>query len=173
MYFWDSRRLAVDLRNDAVPAATLRNYLMALLIVSTPALYLLVVPPDIWSGVSVIGSIAIIIIGVRRAYQANGGDEGTRFIEKSVALLLPLTIQSLVLAIIALISWALFDSELISRLTADQRSLIDSVSTALFELALQGWLLWRLVVHLRDMRAADTDASPDLNAPAPAAAPHR
>jgi hypothetical protein len=62
---------------------------------------------------------------------------------------------------------------LISRLTADQRSLIDSVSTALFELALQGWLLWRLVVHLRDMRAADTDASPDLNAPAPAAAPHR
>jgi hypothetical protein len=40
MYFWDSRQLAADLRNDAVPTATLRNYLMALLIVGAPSVFL-------------------------------------------------------------------------------------------------------------------------------------
>ena len=174
MYFWDSRRLAVDLRNDAVPASTLRNYLIALLLVSTPAMYLIFpTPPDIWSVISLFGGIAIIIIGIRYAYQANGGDEGQRFIEKSVALLLPLTIQSMALGFALALSWHVFRPSSLGRLSTDGTGLIDSTSQNLFWLALQVWLLWRLVVHLRDMRAADVDAPPDLNAPAPEAAPHR
>lgn len=174
MYFWDSRLLAIDLRYNAVPAATLRNYFIALLIVSTPALYLIFpTPPDIWSVISLFGGIAIIIIGIRYAYQANGGDEGQRFIEKSVALLLPLMIQSLALGFALGLSWYTFLSSSLERLSTDGTALIDSISQNLFWPALQVWLLWRLVVHLRDMRAADVDASPGLNAPVPEAAPHR
>ncbi|MFM7800088.1 MAG: hypothetical protein ACKPBA_14065, partial [Planctomycetota bacterium] len=79
MYFWDSRRLAVDLRNDAVPAATLRNHFIAVLLLGAPSVFYGVgsgTPPDAWDGLRVLGVIVIIIIGIRRAYQANGGDQG-------------------------------------------------------------------------------------------------
>jgi hypothetical protein len=65
MYFWDSRRLAVDLRNDAVPAATLRNYLIALLIVGTPSVFLGLSDgrrPDVWDGIYIVGLFVIVIL---------------------------------------------------------------------------------------------------------------
>ena len=185
MYFWDSRRLAADLRNDAVPAATLRNHLIAWLLIGVPGAFTPLgstgngkaSDAGYWQEAFLIGcSIVIIVIGIRRAYQANGGDQGSRFVEKSVALLLPLTIQAIVffvsvmllilysLNVLAYRGWAGYEIL--------DRSLIDAVWTTLLVLTVQSWLLWRLVVHLRDMRRADVDASPPLNAPAPAAAPH-
>jgi hypothetical protein len=154
MYFWDSRQLAADLRNDAVPTATLRNYLMALLIVGAPSVFLGLVDgqkPDVWDGIYTVGFLIIVILGIMHAYRANGGDQGTRFIEKSVALLLPLTIQSFAVAIVMAGVIYFADSALTSRLSADGKVLTEKISSTIFALGLHAWVLWRLVVHLRDM----------------------
>ena len=153
MYFWDSRRLAVDLRNDAVPAATLRNHFIAVLLLGAPSVFYGVgsgTPPDAWDGLRVLGVIGIIIIGIRRAYQANGGDQGTRFVEKSVALLWPLTIQSFVLAVSLTVMSLALDSVMDGRLSADGKALMDDVSMVVLELAVQAWVMWRLVLHIPD-----------------------
>jgi hypothetical protein len=163
MYFWDSRRLAVDLHNDAVPAATLRNYLIALLIVGAPSVFLGLSDgrrPDVWDGIYIVGLFVIVILGVMRAYQANGGDQGTRFMEKSVALLLPLTIQSFAFGFVMVGVIYFAESAFSSRLSADGKVLMESTSSTLLELGLHAWVLWRLVVHLRDMR----DETPNTTA---------
>ena len=170
MYFWDSRRLAVDLRNDAVPASTLRNYLIALLIFGAPSVFYGLYAggsPDVWDGVRILGSLAIIIIGILRAYQTNGGDDGSRFIEKSVALLLPLGIQSLVLFGALILAWVPVEQALSARLSADGGALVSDLSSVLFEYALHGWLMWRLVVHIADtvVDSAEQAGAPDAEAP--------
>ena len=153
MYFWDSRQLAKDLRDDAVPARTLRNYLMALLIVGAPTVFLALgggSPPDAWDGAYVIAQVILIIIGVQRAYQANDGDQGSRFVEKSVALMLPLTMQSLVLGMAVVGILLALDAPLAAHLSVQGKALSDEISSLLVGLTLQAWVLWRLIVHLPD-----------------------
>lgn len=163
MYFWDSRRLAKDLRNDAVPAATLRNHLIAWLLIGLPGSFHPIGPTvsgeasdaGYWHEALLIGfSIVIIIIGIRRAYQANGGDQGRRFVEKSVALLLPLTIQAAVFFVVVFLSYSYFMNAWALQVWARgeilDRALIDAVSTTLLTLAAQVWVMWRLVVHIPD-----------------------
>lgn len=162
MYFWDSRQLAVDLRNDAVPAATMRNYFIALLIIGAPSVFLSLADgqkPDVWDGINTVGYLIIVILGIMYAYRANGGDQGTRFIEKSVALLLPLTIQSFALALVLAAVVYFAESALASRLSADGKVLMEGMSSTLFAFGLHAWVLWRLVVHLRDMRNATPDTT--------------
>lgn len=170
MYFWDSRRLAVDLRNDAVPASTLRNYFIALLILGAPSVFYGLYAggtPDVWDAVRILGSIAIIIVGILRAYQTNGGDEGSRFIEKSVALLLPLGIQSFVLFGALFVAWVPVEQALSARLSADGNALASDLSSVLFEHALYAWLMWRLVVHIADtvVDSAEQVGAPEAEAP--------
>ena len=153
MYFWDSRQLAADLREGAVPARTLRNYLMALLVIGAPTVFLAFgsgSPPDAWDGAYVIAQVILIIIGVLRAYQANGGDQGSRFVEKSVALMLPLTMQSLVLGITVVGLLLAFEAPLAAHLSVRGKALSNEISSLLVGLSLQAWVLWRLIVHLPD-----------------------
>jgi hypothetical protein len=79
--------------------------------------------------------------------------------EKSVALLLPLTIQSFAFgfAMVGVIYFA--ESAFSSRLSADGKVLMESTSSTLLELGLHAWVLWRLIVHLRDMRNATPDTT--------------
>lgn len=157
MYFWDSRQLAVDLRNDAVPAATMRNYFIALLILAAPS---------VWRGgtegkpteiIYVVGAIAIIIIGIRRAYQTNGGDQGSRFIEKSVALLLPITVQSYVLGVLTVMLLFGLESALIPASSPVIVGIVDNLLPTLAFLALEAWVMWRLTSHISDTLAEGPD----------------
>lgn len=153
MYFWDSRRLARDLRNDTVPASTLRDQFIGLLIIGAPVfVFGLSGDPrlDRWDAIYLVGAIAIVIFGIRWAYRVNGGDEGRRFVEKSVALLLPLTIQSFVLLFVVFMGLQAVESALDSRLSPIDKALMDNVSTLSINLLLHAWLMWRLGVHLAD-----------------------
>ena len=153
MYFWDSRRLAVDLRNDAVPAATMRNYFIALLIVAAPSVWSGVTegkPTEVWDWIYVLGAIAIIIIGIRRAYQTNGGDQGSRFIEKSVALLLPITVQSYLLGALTVMLLFGLESALIPASSPVIVGIVDNLLPTLAFLALEAWVMWRLTSHISD-----------------------
>ena len=153
MYFWDCRRLTKDLRNDAVPASTLRDQFIGLLIIGAPVFVFGLSDNarlDRWDAIYVVGAIAIVIFGIQWAYRMNGGDEGRRFVEKTVALLLPVTIQSFVLTFVVSMGLQAVESALDSRLSPWDKALVDSVSTLSINLLVHVWVMWRLGVHLAD-----------------------
>ena len=153
MYFWDSRRLTKDLRNDAVPASTLRDQFIGLLIIGAPVFVSGLFDAarfDRWDVIYLVGAIAIVIFGIQWAYRMNGGDEGRRFVEKSVALLLPVTIQSFVLMLVVFMGLLAVESALDSRLRPWEKALMEDVSTLSITLLLHVWVMWRLGVHLAD-----------------------
>lgn len=162
MYFWDSRRLAVDLRNDAVTPAQLKNYLIAFLFIGIPGSFYGLVGNDRidgWDWVSLIGTLGITLFGVLRAYQANGGDQGSRFVEKSVALLLPLTIQYIVLGMVAFFVGSLLERAWVPLVGANTDELLTKALPALASLSLLAWLFWRLEVHMPDTTHPGPDGS--------------
>ena len=162
MYFWDSRRLAVDLRNDAVSPAQLKNYLIAFLFIGIPGSFHGLVGHDRidgWNWVVLIGTLGITLFGVLRAYQANGGDQGSRFVEKSVALILPLTIQYVVLGSVAFIVGSLLERAWVPLVDARTDELLTNALSTFTTLGLLAWLFWRLADHMPDTIHPGPDAS--------------
>ena len=153
MYFWDSRRLARDLRNDTVPASTLRDQFIGLLIIGAPVfVFGLSGDPrlDRWDAIYLVGAIAIVIFGIRWAYRVNGGDEGRRFVEKSVALLLPITVQSYVLGFSTAMLLFGLESALIPASSPLIVGIVDNLLPTLAFLAVEAWMMWRLTSHISD-----------------------
>jgi hypothetical protein len=175
MYFWDSRRLAVDLRNDAVSPAQLKNYLIGLAIIGMPTAFFSEIPPEgkrLWWGLYFAVAIAATVIGLNRAYKANGGDQGLRFTEKVVALLLPLTLQTFVLMIVAELGVHSLQGLMRSSMFGGTGA-IDFADRVLDVVAL-GWVPWimyRLVAHIPDTIYYGPDAAATTEGAAPAAPP--
>ena len=175
MYFWDSRRLAVDLRNDAVSPTQLKNYLIVLAIIGMPTAFFSEIPPEgkrLWWGLHFAVAITATVVGLNRAYKANGGDQGLRFTEKVVALLLPLTLQTCVLMIVAELGVRSLQGLMRSSMFGGTGA-IDFADRVLDVVAL-GWVPWimyRLVAHIPDTIYYGPDAAAATEGAAPAAPP--
>ena len=163
MYCWNSRQLAADLRNDAVSPAQLKDYLIVLAIIGTPAAVLSEIPPEgkrLWWGIYFAVAIAATVIGLNRAYKTNGGDQGLRFTEKVVALLLPLTLQTFVMMIVAELGVRSLQGLMRSPMFGGTGA-IDFADRLLDVVAL-GWVPWimyRLVDHMPETIYYGPDAA--------------
>jgi hypothetical protein len=175
MYFWDSRRLAADLRNDAVSPAQLKNYLIVLAIIGMPTAVFSEIPPEgkrLWWGIYFAVAIAATVIGLNRAYKTNGGDQGLRFTEKVVALLLPLTLQTFVMIIVAELGVRSLQGLMRSPMFGGTGA-IDFADRLLDVVAL-GWVPWimyRLVDHMPETIYYGPDAAETAEGATPAAPP--
>ena len=175
MYCWNSRQLAADLRNDAVSPAQLKDYLIVLAIIGTPAAVLSEIPPEgkrLWWGIYFAVAIAATVIGLNRAYKTNGGDQGLRFTEKVVALLLPLTLQTFVMMIVAELGVRSLQGLMRSPMFGGTGA-IDFADRLLDVVAL-GWVPWimyRLVDHMPETIYYGPDAEETAEGATPAAPP--
>jgi hypothetical protein len=175
MYFWDSRRLAADLRNDAVSPAQLKNYLIVLAIIGMPTAVFSEIPPEgkrLWWGIYFAVAIAATVIGLNRAHKTNGGDQGLRFTEKVVALLLPLTLQTFVMMIVAELGVRSLQGLMRSPMFGGTGA-IDFADRLLDVVAL-GWVPWimyRLVDHMPETIYYGPDAAETAEGATPAAPP--
>ena len=175
MYCWNSRQLAADLRNDAVSPAQLKDYLIVLAIIGTPAAVLSEIPPEgkrLWWGIYFAVAIAATVIGLNRAYKTNGGDQGLRFTEKVVALLLPLTLQTFVMMIVAELGVRSLQGLMRSPMFGGTGA-IDFADRLLDVVAL-GWVPWimyRLVDQLPETTYYGPDAAETAEGATPAAPP--
>lgn len=99
MYYWNTKALAHELAEDTLSKQHYKNYYLAAALVVSMVYYYGMYSP--YSDARVIGveavlTLLIMVIGIQRTYQANGGDQGTHFLNRITALSFPILMQTTV-----------------------------------------------------------------------------
>ncbi len=146
MYLWKINNLVADLREESLTQENFKNYYLVTSVSLLLFSYLLALdtPTNLthyWA--DAIGTILVTIVGLNLAFNANGGNTGKHFLNKTVSISLPLMIRIIVastLVILPLVVLELFFSVSIS----------DEWFLSLFTLSLNIIFFWRLVIHLKN-----------------------
>jgi hypothetical protein len=99
MYYWKTKKLAENLKKNALNQAEYKNYYLATSVLILIGYYLVILdPPKTLLAVlfEAIGSILITIIGLNIIFRVNGGNSGVSFLDRVVSLSFPLLIKIVV-----------------------------------------------------------------------------
>jgi len=152
MYFWKTHQLAEDIKNETISDNEWKNYYLAGSILVVLSMYLILLSPreDIYSVlVEVAGTIGVIIFGVNITFKTNqaGNGDGANFIARLTALSLPLLIKITVLS---------FAVGIIIGFLSGFFSMVIEMGewfSAVLTILLEGFLFWRINIHLRYINA--------------------
>ena len=107
MYLWNTKKLAVSLRNDEVGEKEKFKYFIVLLIILGPPIsFGLLEELEELHWVDVVSSLAmltIVIIGSLKSFRTNCAGDNKNFIERFVCLAVPLGIKLTILTILAIV----------------------------------------------------------------------
>ena len=161
MYFWKTNLLVEELAKGPLEENILKNYYLATSILLSIAFYLAsITPPEnlYLLTVETIGVLIVTIVGLNAAFAANGGNSGTRFLEKIVAISFPLLIRMTAAAIALGLLWVFFCVALEVRIF--HKLQLEWVSSILFEwgtsiliIVIQVVFYQRLVTHVKNTNA--------------------
>ncbi|ENW94310.1 hypothetical protein [Acinetobacter dispersus] len=103
MYYWNTKALAHELAEDTLSKEHYKNYYLAAALVVSVVYYYGMYSPYV--DVRVIGieaalTLVIMVVGIQRTYQANGGDQGIHFLNRITALSFPILMQTTVAGIV-------------------------------------------------------------------------
>lgn len=103
MYYWNTKALAHELAEDTLSKQHYKNYYLAAALVVSVVYYYGMYSPYV--DVRVIGieaalTLVIMVVGIQRTYQANGGDQGIHFLNRITALSFPILMQTTVAGIV-------------------------------------------------------------------------
>jgi ABC-type antimicrobial peptide transport system permease subunit len=149
MYFWKTKLLVDDLRNNSIEAKSLKNYYLASSIILTVGFYLSSIQPRenlAALATEAIATIALTILGLNAAFNANGGSVGVSFLNKVVSISFPLLIKVLVAGVALSIGLGVVDGAGASHAI---REWVQSIGTT----AITAVMYWRLAVHIRSTNA--------------------
>ena len=146
MYCWRTDRLVAQINSQSLNENDYKNYYLATTLVTLASFYLLIIQPSrgfLVSTVEMIATIVITIYGINSAFSANGGGDGSRFIEKALTISFPLTIKVLLAAFV--LSMFIGVAGVGFGATLEQ---LDWVGVFV-NVAIQGVFFWRLVTFMR------------------------
>jgi hypothetical protein len=145
MYFWNTEKLATEIKNGNFTEKDRKNYYLSVSIFSHIALYLSYLAPPQYIEVIIFEMIILIIvliIGIKVTFKSNNGNEGNDYLGRMTALSFPLFIK---LYIIIGIAGFLIDI-VIEKIHIDMLekwfyTLIIIIMTIIY--------FWRLNVHIK------------------------
>lgn len=111
MYYWNTKALAHELAEDTLSKQYHKNYYLAAALVVSAVYYYGMYSPyyDVRViGVEAVLTLVIMLIGIQRTYQANGGDQGIHFLNRIKASYFPILMQNTVLGVVLLASYQYF-----------------------------------------------------------------
>lgn len=150
MYFWKTNELALLIKKQGLTQKDKKNYYLATSITTTSGFYaiLLSSPQNIYAVLAeAAGVLCITIFGITTTFYSNGGNNGSDYVGKMVALSLPLMIKSAIIGGLAFgIILGVYDA------VSDNNSLGNSWAWTAFSITILTWIYWRLNVHLRLIR---------------------
>ena len=149
MYFWKTKLLVDDLRNNSMEANSLKNYYLASSLLLTVGFYLSSIQPRenlAALATEAIATIALTILGLNAAFHANGGSVGVNFLNKVVSISFPLLIKVLVAGLALGVGLGIMESSGAGHAT---REWIQSIGTTVITAV----MYWRLAVHIRGTNA--------------------
>jgi len=147
MYFWNTKALSEDIKNNNLTDNDWKNYYLAGSIIITISMYLTSISPriDMTSVLTeAILMIGILIFGVSitfNTHQDNDSSIGS-YISKMTALSLPLMVKFFVLAFVVGLLFGIAEAADISN------ELIQTWGIVVMSVSIQSLLFWRLNVHL-------------------------
>jgi hypothetical protein len=154
MYFWNVKRLKTELQSSRLSEREGFKYVLASCIVLTILVeFALRFPEPVSSleSIASLGSFAVMCFGTYAAYAANGGATGVDFVARYLALGWVLSIRVFVLSTAVFILVGIV-AAVADPVAAESDTFLDSAS-AVYTVTMMSVLYWRLVVHLRDLRA--------------------
>jgi len=146
MYLWKINNLVSDLREESLTQENFKNYYLVTSVIITLLFYVIAfdTPTNLTHYLAdSIGTIIVTIFGLNLAFNANGGNTGTHFLNKTVSITVPLMIRlgvAFTLVMIPFVVLELFFSMSIS----------EEWFLSIFTLSVNIIFFWRLVVHLKN-----------------------
>lgn len=146
MYFWKTDNLVAELKEGSVSEENFKNYYLGTSILTLVSFYLaLLESPTNLSAMAIeaIGSIGATIFGLKYAFNANGGNSGTQFINKALSISFPLLIKVTVVGFILGVVLVFFEE-------LGVKSLQIEWMLSLSIIFIQIVFFWRLSVHIKN-----------------------
>jgi hypothetical protein len=158
MYFWKIHALVEDLKHDRVSQTQFKNYYLVFGVSCSLLLFPMENIGDRSPGLILLDiaiTLFITFIGIQFTFKANGGEQGSAFIARSLALSLPIAVRSLTVSLFLLFATFL-GFELMG---------YGDISESPWVLMLFGWTLQvlifeRLYMYLSQIRASEISARP-------------
>ncbi|ENW91946.1 MULTISPECIES: hypothetical protein [Acinetobacter] len=162
MYFWNTKKLIEDLKNDRLSEQNYKNYYLissVFMFIIMFAMRLSPIVDVVQNTIDALLNIIIFIIGVNFCFKANGGNQGKQFLSRLICLCLPIGIRFilayflLILCIIfAFIVTARFiDSTQIPALIAPYQKWV----MLIISIFMQVMMYWRFCVALKAISRID------------------
>lgn len=103
MYYWNTKALAHELAEGTLSKQHYKNYYLAAALLVSAVYYYGMYSP--YYDVRVIGieaalTFLIMVVGIQRTYQANGGNQGIHFLNRITALSFPILMQNTVFGVV-------------------------------------------------------------------------
>lgn len=149
MYFWNTKALSKDIKNNAVSDNEWKNYYLAFSLIITLSMYLATVVPRenvtsvLTEGVLMLG---IIIFGINITFKTHqkNGNSISNYIAKMTALFLPLTIKFMMVSMV--VGFVIGIAEASGLPTA-----FGDWALVTLTVTVQTLIFWRLNVHLHSI----------------------
>ncbi|OBY75394.1 hypothetical protein [Acinetobacter gyllenbergii] len=96
MYFWNTKKLIDDLKNDRLTEQNYKNYYLissAFMLIMMFAMRFAPIDDVLPNLIDAVLSIIILIAGVNFCFKANGGNQGKQFLNRLICLFLPIGVR--------------------------------------------------------------------------------
>lgn len=156
MYFWNTTQLVNDLKNNQVSESEFKNYYLASGILILFSVFLLSqIPAEDWKMNLSLFMIngGLLISWMNTIFKANGGNQGQQFLNRVIALYLPISIQLMVYFIVVILIFQLFLNGFESQIPQATFDLITRWSSSCFDVVMNIVLYWRMYIAVKQINS--------------------
>ena len=159
MYFWKTKALSEDIKNDKLSDNDWKNYYLVVLIVMGPLMLVAMASAAISINATLINailSIVIIFFGVNKTFKTHNvnGNSPSRYIQNMIALTVPLTIKFYILSLFSGFFIGGFVIAIISSGSSiDPEQALEWLSCVVAAPAIQVLMFWRYNVHIQNINS--------------------
>ncbi|TCH64674.1 hypothetical protein [Acinetobacter sp. ANC 4862] len=156
MYFWRTDQLIDDLKQNSIAQADFKNYYLVsgiLLLLSFFALSQTGVEELKISLAGFVINLGLLISWINAAVKANGGEKGHAFLNRFIALYLPITIKITIFSIVGMICFELIFNVFKGQFDEVQLEHIDAIKSAVVDIVTSFLIYWRIYVAIKKVNS--------------------
>lgn len=156
MYFWRTDQLIDDLKQNRVTQGDFKNYYMVsgiLILLGFFALSQTGVEELKISLAGFVIHLGLLISWANAAFKSNGGEKGHAFLNRFIALYLPITIKISILAIVGMICYELIFNVFKGRFEEAKLAHINAIESTVVDLVTSFLIYWRIWIAIKKVNS--------------------
>lgn len=156
MYFWRTDLLIKDLKQNSVSQADFKNYYLVSGILILLGFFALSQTGIEELKISLAGfviNLGLLISWINAAFKANCGEKGHAFLNRFIALYLPITIKITIFAIVVMICFELIFKVFKGQFDEVQLAHIDAIKSIVVDIATSFLIYWRIYVAIKKVNS--------------------